>query len=296
MVSAPPSASCLSGCKSYLPDLSGRRVLVVADDEESRELLEEMILLWGGEFLGVQNGAEALQQARLALAEGRRFDLIIIDLNRTCARGAAAARTLAGETALSATPILFLNGEPCPPPESAALPGAFCVEKPLRLVDLQDAVSKVLCGRVFNFPRRTKAWLTTGKTPISQRILLVEDSPVNQKLMQTLLGKRGHQLATAENGREALELLAGGTFDLILVDMQMPVMDGIELTQIIRRGDGGLCDPNIPIIGTTAHAYEEEREQFRAAGLDHCLAKPFKIQELLALVERYARQEITDDQ
>ncbi|KIH75351.1 hypothetical protein GFER_17225 [Geoalkalibacter ferrihydriticus DSM 17813] len=270
-------------------------MLVVADGEESRELLEEMILLWGGVCLAVSSGSEALMRARQALAEACRFDLIIIDLNRTCARGAAAARTLAGETALAATPILFLNGEPCPPPESTALPGAFCVEKPLRLVDLQDAVSKVLCGRVFGFPRRTKAWLSTGKAPVSQRILLVEDSPVNQKLVQTLFGKRGHQVATTENGREALELLARETYDIILVDMQMPLMDGVELTQIIRRGEGLRSDPQIPIIGVTAHAWDEDREHFLAAGLNHCVTKPFKIQELLALVERYAKQEGAED-
>ncbi|WP_305046362.1 response regulator [Geoalkalibacter sp.] len=274
---------------SPLPDLRGRQVLVVADCAESRDLLTEMILLWGGECLEARSGSEALACTRQALEAGRRFDLILIDLNSAGARGLSTARALAAETALAKVPVLYLNDEPCPPPDPTSPSGAFCVEKPLRLVDLQDAVSKVLCGRIFGFPRRTKAWLTTGTAPVRLRILLVAEGPANEELVSTLLEKRGHEVSKAAHGRQALELLAGRLFDLILLDMHLPTRDVVDLAQTLRSGGKVPCDPRIPILALTVHQCEDGSRRFLDAGVDHCLAKPFQVQELLALVERYAR-------
>lgn len=277
-----------TGC---LPDLHGRLVLVVADEAESRDLLFEMIELWGGRCLEAQNAAEALAIAQRLHIAGEPPDLIIIDLNSPCAQGVKTARTLAADLSLVRIPMLFLNGEPCPPPESAGLRGAFCVEKPLRLVDLQDAVSKVLCGRVFNFPRRTRAWLTTGRAAQALRILLLEDSPVNQKLTCTLLEKRGHEVTTTRHGDAALKCLQTQQFDLILMDAAVPGTDRAALTSLIRRGGVSGCAAGIPIVALSVHACDDDRHEMLAAGADACIAKPFTVQELLAVVERFARND-----
>lgn len=277
-----------SGC---LPDLHGRLVLVVADEADSRDLLFEMVELWGGRCLEAQSAADALDVARQLRASGQQPDLIIIDLNSPCAQGVRTARALAADLSLVHIPMLFLNGEPCPPPESAGLRGAFCVEKPLRLVDLQDAVSKVLCGRVFNFPRRTRAWLTTGRTAQALRILLVEDSTANQKLACTLLQKRGHEVTTALHGDAALKCLQAQRFDLILMDAAVPGLDSAALTALIRRGGVAGCAAGIPIIALSVHACDDDRHKMLAAGADACIAKPFTVQELLAVVERFAKNE-----
>ncbi|WP_305043646.1 response regulator [Geoalkalibacter sp.] len=295
MASAPERILSPATNTPPLPDLRGRRVLVVADCAESRDLLYEMIVLWGGECLEVQSGDEALACTRLSLARGLLFDLIIIDLNSAGAKGLSTARRLAVETALVKIPVLFLNDEPCPPPDAAGS-AAFCVEKPLRLVDLQDAVSKVLCGRIFGFPRRTKAWLTAGPAPLRQRVLLVAEGPANEKLVSTLLSKRGHQVTRADNGRAALDLLSRQIFDMLLLDMHLPTQDVVQLAQAIRRGDRVACDPRIPIIALTVHLCEEGSRRFLDAGVDRCLAKPFQVQELLALVESYAPAENPKDQ
>jgi CheY-like chemotaxis protein len=120
----------------------------------------------------------------------------------------------------------------------------------------------------------------------SARILLVEDTPVNQRLGQALLGKRGYQVSLAADGLEALAAFDRELFDLILMDMQMPNMDGLEATRRIRdRELPG--DRRIPIIALTANAMQSDRERCLAAGMDDFVAKPFRADEMFAVIEKY---------
>ena len=113
------------------------------------------------------------------------------------------------------------------------------------------------------------------------RVLLVEDDPSNRIPTQKLLEQAGHEVALAENGRQALELLAENDFDCVLMDIQMPVMDGIEATRIIRESEALGPKRNIPIIALTAYAMEGDREKFLAAGMNGYVAKPVEIDSLL---------------
>ena len=118
-------------------------------------------------------------------------------------------------------------------------------------------------------------------------ILLVEDNPINQKVACKVLEKHGYRVISAYNGREALEILENDVFDLILMDVQMPEMDGVETTRAIRQGAVSLCRPSVPIIALTAHSSMGDRERFFAAGVNDYVAKPFQVNELLAKVVRY---------
>ena len=282
-----------SSCKGLemLPDLTGKRILIVGDQPECRDLLYETVVLWGGECHESETVAEARERVRELAAQPGGLDLVLIDLNACGARGLAAARKLAAEGDLADAHILFLNGEPCPSAEVGRQPGAFCVEKPLKVVDLQEAIAQALCGGDVRFPRRARQHPPTGLAHRPRRILLVEDNPVNARATRTVLEKRGHRVATAENGRQALRILADERFDLILMDIVMPEMDGTTATRMIRAGACPSCDPDVPIVALTAHVDPQDRHGFMEAGVDDYLAKPFQVPDLLAIVENIGPEE-----
>jgi CheY-like chemotaxis protein len=128
----------------------------------------------------------------------------------------------------------------------------------------------------------------TPHTP-SIRILVAEDNPENQTVARRILERQGYGVTLANDGEEALAALRQQRFDLVLMDMQMPNMDGLTATKLIRAGDDGI-DPTVPVVAMTAHALPSDRERCLAAGMDDYLAKPISMQLLLEMVERMARQ------
>jgi CheY-like chemotaxis protein len=160
--------------------------------------------------------------------------------------------------------------------------------KPIGEKDLLDAILTVLGRR--SQPRQSESLVTRHTLREDRRVLkvlLAEDNPVNQKLAQRVLAKRGHRVVTAGDGRAALDLWAAGGCDLILMDVEMPGLDGLEATRRIRREEAEL-GRRTPIVGMTAHAMAGDRERCLAAGMDGYLAKPFKVEELIAAVEGHA--------
>ncbi|HDK16883.1 MAG TPA: response regulator, partial [Nitrospirae bacterium] len=126
-------------------------------------------------------------------------------------------------------------------------------------------------------------------------ILLAEDNILNQRLAVRILEREGHAVEVAGNGQEVLEVLKKQRFDLVLMDVQMPEMDGIEAARIIRNSKGSGFDPEIPIIAVTAHAFEEDRQRCLKAGINTCITKPFKRQELFTEIERLVPAGITNN-
>ena len=119
------------------------------------------------------------------------------------------------------------------------------------------------------------------------RILLAEDNPVNQRLARLLLEKQGHGVAVAANGAEALEAVGREVFDLVLMDVQMPVMDGLECTRAIRERERGTAR-RLPVVAMTAHALRADRERCLESGMDGYVSKPVRVRELSEAIERYA--------
>jgi len=170
-----------------------------------------------------------------------------------------------------------------------ALEIAAYLLKPIRQSELREAIAKVLGAREQNgaIPLITRYSLGDALDPAGfLRVLVVEDNPVNQRLTSRLLEKRGHRVTVTANGREAVESVEKQTFDLILMDVQMPEMDGFEATAVIREREKR-NSAHTPIIALTAHAMKGDQERCLAAGMDGYLTKPIRSQELDEVLEKY---------
>jgi CheY-like chemotaxis protein len=164
--------------------------------------------------------------------------------------------------------------------------------KPVRRAELRAAIVKALNkhpeSRIESEPPLQVSVPQTPDT-VASRVLLAEDNPVNQRLAARILEKGGHSVVVAGNGREALAALHRDTFDVILMDVQMPEMDGFEATRAIRQDDTAQIK-NIPIIAMTAHAMTGDRERCLAAGMDAYISKPIRAADLLSLIRETSRR------
>jgi len=156
--------------------------------------------------------------------------------------------------------------------------------KPVKQSDLLDAIVAALGGEVAASEDGADAAPARSTRPL--RILVVEDNPVNRTMALRILERAGHEVVLAVNGQEALDALAGASLDVVLMDVQMPVLNGLEATAQIREGEQG-TGRHVPIVAMTAHAMRGDRERCLAAGMDGYLVKPVRAEELIAAVEEY---------
>ncbi len=270
---------------SRLP-VEGCRVLIVDDNATNRFILEETVSSWGMVPLAVPSGPSALQKLEEAQEQGRGFDLAITDIQMPDMDGHELARRIHQLPAWRRLPIIFLSslGQQI----SSEEPHSLYLEKPVSRKKLQEAIWHQL-GQAQS--RKEDAPPSApSREHVSARgldILLVEDNLINQKLAVSLLEKRGYRVEVAENGRKALEAWASRSFDLILMDVQMPEMDGLEAARRIRQREGQ-SGGHIPIVAMTAHAMEDDRQRCLEAGMDEVITKPISPQTLYAAVETAA--------
>ena len=240
------------------------------------------------------SGADAFEALRAAEATGDAFVVMLLDFMMPDMDGAGVLQLLGHFPELAATPVLVLSsaddGETAL--KCRQLGARAYLRKPISQAELLPALLQVL-GTPAGAEQLPPA-AGNQEAPIrSLRILLVEDNRFNQKVITGFLRKTPHHLDLAENGREGLERLAGKQYDLVLMDVQMPVMGGVEATAAIRqreRDQGG----HLPIVALTAHAMQGDRERFLAAGMDGYLAKPVEREELLAVIRAVAEQATLD--
>ncbi|SDW77508.1 hybrid sensor histidine kinase/response regulator [Thiocapsa roseopersicina] len=273
-----------------LPELSGKRVLLVDDNAVNRRILCRMLVPWGMQVTEARNGTECL--AVVADPDIRAFDLLLIDYEMPDLDGFAVVSALAQTPRTRHLEMIMLS--------SGVIPGHAercrdlgihaLLAKPVAYDDLLKAVQNALGERTRETaPEAPPAARSPRQAGKALKILLAEDNLVNQKLMTKLLGKWGHDVTLANNGREALEQAERDAFDLILMDMQMPVMGGLEATRLIREREGAdPTSPRIPIHALTAAALPEERAAALASGVDGYLTKPLDRIVLLDLLERLA--------
>ena len=266
------------------------RVLVVDDNRTNRRILEGMLGRWEMKSSSVQDGEEALAKLSEAREAGEPFALILMDMHMPKMDGFELIEEIRQGPHPSTAMIMMLT--------SAGHRGdaARCQEqgvaayllKPIRQSELREAIARVLGAREQKgaIPLITRYSLHDAREPAaSLRILLAEDNAVNQRLASRLLEKRGHSVVVAGNGREALEALEKHHFDLVFMDVQMPVMDGFEATAAIRKKEGG--GVHLPIVALTAHAMKGDREKCLAGGMDEYLTKPIRPQELDEVLRGY---------
>ncbi len=268
--------------------LDGLPVLVADDNATNRRILQELLGNWHMRPTLVDGGEAALTALREAAAAGEPFPLVLLDGHMPGMDGFTVAGIVLRSPELSGATIVVLT--------SAGLPGdvAHCRElgiaasvmKPFKQSELLDAILSALPGPVRGAAARAPVALPSARGAECRRhILLAEDNEVNQKLAVRLLEKQGHYVTVAGNGREALVALAAAPFDVVLMDVQMPEMDGFEATALIRQAEEG-TGRHLPIVAMTAHAMKGDRERCLRAGMDGYVSKPILPGELFEAIDR----------
>jgi signal transduction histidine kinase/DNA-binding response OmpR family regulator len=259
-------------------DLRGVRVLVADGHATGRAILAEQCAAWGLLPVPAEGGRPALAALTQAAAGGEPVPVALLDARTPGADGFAVAEQIRQHPALSRTGLVMLlsAGRPGDVARCRELGAAAWLMKPAKHSELLDAVRAAL-GR--SSPPAPGPRPAVPPSPAPLRVLLAEDNPVNQKLATRLLEKQGHRVVLAPNGKEALAALEREPFDVVLMDVQMPEMDGLEAAALIRRKEEG-TGRRVPIIALTAYALKGDRERCLAAGMDAYLAKPIRPDEL----------------
>jgi len=267
------------------------KVLVVDDNRTNRRILEGMLGRWEMKSSSAQDGEEALTKLSEAQEAGKPFALILMDMHMPKMDGfELIARIRQGSISSTATIMMLTSaGHRGDAARCHELGVAAYLLKPIRQSELREAIALVLGARKQkgSIPLITRYSLQDAREPFgSLRLLLAEDNPVNQRLASRLLEKRGHSVLVVANGLEAIEAVEKERFDLVFMDVQMPVMDGFEATTAIRKreGAGGI---RLPIVALTAHAMKGDREKCLAGGMDGYLSKPIRPQELDEVLQDY---------
>jgi PAS domain S-box-containing protein len=272
--------------------LEGLPVLVVDDNPTNRRILEGMLAAWGMSPAVAESAPLALSQLRRAIETGRPFPLMLVDANMPGQDGFWLVEQVRQEARLAGTTAIMLTsaGQRGDGARCRELRVGAYLRKPIGRSELLTALLRVLGT---NFDEQTQLPLITRHSLREERrtlrILLAEDNPVNQTLAVRLLRKYGHDAEVVSNGREALDRLKKESFDLVLMDVQMPEMDGYEATAAIRemeKATGG----HIPILAMTAHVMKGDEERCLEAGMDGYVAKPIKVDELLKQIEGFAQR------
>jgi len=276
-------------------DLTGLHVLAVDDNAAHLEILMKQCSAWGMRPEGVSGGEAALRAAAAAHDMEDPFDLAVVDFQMPEMDGGELARSLKADPRFRAMPLVMLTslGRPGDARMCADLGFAAYLNKPVRPSELYDALALVMSdtdGRAPAQPIVTRHLAReirnrrAVRPRFSGRVLVAEDNAVNQQVALGMLGKFGLRADAAANGREALHALRTLPYDLVLMDVQMPEMDGLEATRIIRKDHPS---PRIPVIAMTAGAMREDREKCVEAGMDDYVAKPVNPEELARVLEKW---------
>jgi PAS domain S-box-containing protein len=278
-----------------LPDLAGLSVLIVDDNATNREIVREMVVSVGAEVIEAESGVEALAAVQQAREEGRMFKMILLDMRMPGMDGLEVATRIRQETSHDAPLILMLSSDDLTPQLSRlreAKLNAYLV-KPITRRELFEAISRVLgeakTPTIFKPAEAPKLDEAALERPAA-RILVAEDSPDNRLLISAFLKSTPCQIDFAGDGQSAVEKFIQNHYDLVLMDIQMPVMDGYAATCAIRAWEHQHGVAHTNIIALTASVLDEEIGKTHAAGCDAYVAKPVKKATLLAVVRQYGAQ------
>jgi len=266
-------------------DLRGISILIADDNSANRLILAELVRTWGMAPVTAGDGLAAMEALESAHRGGHPFPIALLDYQMPGLDGSTLAGRIREDSNLKDTKILILtsadNRDGLTRPQQARVEGRLL--KPVRPSDLLSAMLSALGKNVLH-PSGVTA-VETPEASRSLRILLAEDNPVNQKLALRLLEKRGHSVLVAGDGQEALALLEAHAVDLILMDLQMPRMNGIEATKAIREKGRNGC-ASTPIVAMTACALASDRQRCLDAGMNGYLSKPVRAAELYEMIDK----------
>jgi len=276
-------------------ELRGVRLLVVEDNPTNCEILCQQTRAAGMQVHAVQNGLQGLQAAVAAAKSGQPYDVAILDMKMPQMDGLTLSAAIRREASICKLPLIMLTSLHSEGEGAAARDlGIRCyLSKPVRRNELYRRIAETLRA---SDPARTRhAESTSPSTRVAGRVLLAEDNRVNQAVAQNMIEAIGCQLTIVDNGAQAVQALADSHFDLVLMDCQMPGMDGYAAAAAIRAsearrnasGPAGRRPTHVPIVALTAHAMKGDRDASLAAGMDDHLAKPFSLEMLRAVLRRW---------
>ncbi|MSQ48072.1 MAG: response regulator [Deltaproteobacteria bacterium] len=286
--------------------LRGVRLLIVDDNATNREILHHQTSAWRMLAESAGSGAQALVLLRKAAHQGTPYDLAILDMHMPEMDGLRLTLEIKADPHLANIPLVMLTSVSARDEMKAARQAGITISinKPARQADLYKALLTAMTHHhSAPIPAQTLSPMPTMTTTrqatrnpstfASARLLLAEDNPMNQDVALTMLELMGCQVETVYNGKEALKALARSTYDLVLMDCQMPEMDGFEATKAIRSQEAATTSttrPRLPIIALTANAMTGDQELCLAAGMDDYLSKPFSQEQLRKVLSRWLPQ------
>ncbi len=266
-------------------DLHGVRVLIVDDNATNREILQEQCGRWGMTCSTAHDGREAVTALRAAVVQGTSYELVIMDQHMPEMDGLAAARAIHAEPALASARVILLTSVDSYASNEA---GIVCaLTKPVRAGELQKTLAEVMGAANPEAAVPHAARLGASGPALSGHVLVAEDNPVNQELAKSMLENLGCRVTIVGTGVAAVAAVEGTTFDAVLMDVQMPEMDGLVATATIRQREAHAQTVRVPIIALTANAFVQDREACMAAGMDDYIAKPFTMVKLRTTLARW---------
>jgi signal transduction histidine kinase/DNA-binding response OmpR family regulator len=271
-------------------DLAGRRVMVVDDNAVGRAVAREQLRSWGAAVEEAASGAEAMARMRALAAEGRLPEVAILDMQMPEMDGLELARALKADPVLASVALVMLSSWGQSGLDEASRQAGIVayLAKPVRPSRLLDCLAHVVARDAVT-PPAPESGVVAVESPLGSearaRVLVAEDNVINQKVAVRMLEKLGCRVEVVANGLEAVSAVRVGRFDVVLMDCQMPEMDGFEATAAIRRGEA--AGVRLPIVAMTANVMQGDRERCLAAGMDDYLAKPVTRASLAAVLDRW---------
>ena len=267
--------------------LKGEPVLIVDDNGTNRRILEEMLAQWGLKTVSVDSGLAALVHVKRAARLGRPFRLVLLDLMMPEMDGFDVAEEMRHMPEAAEVPIMMLSSrdlrgdvERC-----AELGITIYLLKPIQQSDLLRAILRAMPEQAVKATPVVVPSLVTSNRALN--VLVAEDNEVNQRVAQVLLERRGHRVTLAPTGRAAVDACEREAFDIVLMDVQMPIMDGLEATRRLREGESA-TGLRLPIVAMTAHAMKGDRERCLAAGMDGYISKPLEPAAFDEMIAQFA--------
>jgi CheY-like chemotaxis protein len=280
-------------------NLKGKRILIVDDNQLNLEILEGFLKKWGFIVEATTDGNHAVQMCRLVARTNMPFDMVITDFQMPSIDGAEVGRIIRGHPDTRHIKLIMLTSRGLRGEAKKMKEIGFdgYLSKPIRRSQLFDSIILVFSGGNQGHDT-SKGIITKHRTKDirteNTKILVVEDHPVNQKVIQSILTKLGFQHQVSNDGQKALKELEKNNYDLVLMDVQMPVMDGYTCASRIRAADSKVLNPDIPIIALTAHAMKGDMEKCITAGMNDYTTKPVDSDELFRKINKLIFQKNDD--
>jgi len=274
-------------------DIRGKRILVVDDSAANRQVSKEQLSLWDCEFDEASSGTEALDKLRDAVTTGKPFDIAVIDMGMPVMEGEALGRRIKEAPDIRDTRLVMLTsmGQRGDAVRVEEFGIAGYLTKPVKPSQLHECLAAV-AGRQKGAEEELSEPIVTRHSIAEDRkskirILVAEDDSTNQMVALKILKNLGFRADTVDNGQDAVNALETTPYDLVLMDVQMPEMNGLEATRVIRDPESPIRNHEVPIVALTAHAMNEHREQCLEAGMDDFVTKPVNPRELGDAIERH---------